>query len=200
MLRRVWQDLCNSGRNDFRDSPVVPDAIPKPNKEAFLMRRHLFALFAGALLLGAPLAQAADDRDTSADASHAAVSDSGGVILRVPINAQGEENTDAAELAVTSQSGDVPASQLPQVWTDATVMDRSTAIAQDSSTSSDSSTWGWSRWYGYGWRSPYYYSYYTPSYRYYGSYYPYYGSYYGYYPSYYNYYGYRYYYYPRYWY
>jgi hypothetical protein len=159
------------------------------------------------LTLAAPAV--ADDRDRNADATHAAVSASDGVLVRVPISASGNEDSDLAELRAYRNATDEPVdtSDLAALWNAAAPMSDETAAPRDSSADSSTSWWGWNRWGGWGWRNPYHYYYsYTPYFNYYGNYYNYYGSYYGSYPYYYNYYnpfgtyyGYRYYYYPRYW-
>lgn len=152
----------------------------------------------------------ADDRDSNADATFGSVSGSSGALVRVPVNANGDEDTNAAELRVfkgAAGAAVAPAS-LPTVWDDAVSMAPVTVAPANSSSDSSTNWWGWNNWGGRGWRSPYYYYYnYTPAFNYYGNYYSYYGYSYPYYsyPSYYNvyypfngYYGYRYYYYPRY--
>lgn len=141
----------------------------------------------------------ADDapRDSSADSAGFIqdIRNAHGVVLRVPINDKGEENTAAAIMKVNLTSKEVTTStDLPTLWSAGKPLDESTLLSADSPT--DSSTWGW---YGYrhhyGWAQPYYYRSYYPSASYYGNYYNYYPSYYSsyYYPTY-NY-GYRYYYY-----
>jgi hypothetical protein len=144
--------------------------------------------------------------DTSADAAsfHSVVRASEGVMIGVPINERGEENTSAAQIRVFD--GPVPAvSELPRAWARAVDGTRQPVHDSnaDSSTDGDSSTsgWGWNRWGGYGWRYNYY-NYYQPRYYYYGNYYNYGQPYY--YTNYYNYdtspyYGYRWYYYGRIW-
>lgn len=180
------------------------------------MRNFLRAVGCGILAAGMsafyPYSAHADDRDSNADATFHSVSDSTGVLLRVPIDAHGDEDTNAAELRVlTIEPGRaVTADSLPHEWANARTMDLNTAAPGDSSVDSSTSWWGWNNWCGYGWRSPYHYYYnYTPSFNYYGDHYRYAGySHPNYsYPSYYNsyrphgnYYGYRYYHYPRYYY
>lgn len=153
----------------------------------------------------------ADGGDSSADVASFTqlVKAAKGVIIQVPINEQGQELPDQADIRVyggglridsnteaiaLAYSQAVPASSVPEI----TQAD----IHRDSSTS-----WGWYggyRGYGMGWGSGYYYYSYRPSYYSYGSYYNcgnpyYYNNYYGYYYGGASYYGSRYYYYPYYW-
>jgi hypothetical protein len=140
------------------------------------------------------------DGDSSSDAAGgfaAHVAQSQAVIIQVPINAQGEELTDAADMrlyqgADLNTNGDFasafataqPAADQPEV-----------DVSADSSTHG---SYGWSSWRNNGWSYNYYYNY-RPTYYYntysYNYYTPYYRNYYtgG------NYYGYRYYYYRRCW-
>lgn len=146
--------------------------------------------------------------DSNADASKVALSTvtaSAGVVLRVPVTPNGDEDSNAAvmRLNVNADGGPVTPAELPGLF------DRSPEIPAvavgDSNTSSDDSStnWGWNRYSGWGMREPYYYyNSYTPSFNYYGQYYNF-GNYvfptYSYrtysFPSYYDSYGYRYYYY-----
>jgi hypothetical protein len=151
------------------------------------------------------------DEDSSADAQARftqTVEDAGGVVLRVPINEQGQELASAAEMRVVS--GDVDTStNLPEAFRTGVDAGQAPALGGDSSTDADSSTYGWyGGWRGYGWYPSYYYNSYYPRYYSYGNYYnfgyPYYRNYYynSYRPNwnYYglgNYYGYRYYGYRR---
>lgn len=148
----------------------------------------------------------ADNDSSSIDprAMTAAVQNSTGVLIRVPVDESGRELPAAAELrVVNAKDSDTSAANLPTLWN--TGFDVSKAPQVDSSTDSgDSSTHrGWTRYnYGGGWSSNYYYNWYTPTY-YYGGYNytysnPYYYNYYS--PYYYNGYncwGNRYYYYRR---
>ena len=137
------------------------------------------------------------DGDTSADASRgfgALIQETKGVILRVPINAQGEENTNAVEVRfVTNTVNTGDSSTAVTLWDSAKVPPNSAEFQGTNAPDRDSSTWGWYNWYGYGWRNPYYYYSYYPTYYYYGNYYSYRP--YWYYNSYYGNYWYRYYYY-----
>jgi hypothetical protein len=167
---------------------------------------------AGLALVATLAAPAFAQGDSSADADagfHNQVAASTAVILRVPINAKGEELSDKAEMrlyngAPVSTSGDF-----------ATAFETSTSLAGQpvltTGADGDSSTsygYGWSGYgngYG-GWCSQYYYSSYTPSYTYgsssWGYSRPYYNDYYGYgynRPGCYGYNDWRYYYYPRHW-
>ncbi len=164
-------------------------------------------------LLGLSLAAAVPafaDGDSSADAAPGFrdVSESTGVVIRVPINERGEELATAAEMRIHKGASSTSA-DLKSVFDAATAIPAD-AVNVDSSTSSDSSTHnnGWNNWYGSsygsnnGWQSSYYYNFYTPSYNYYGTYYSYNRPYYNNYYTNYNhsdYYGYRYYYYYHWW-
>ena len=149
-------------------------------------------------MLSAPISlnAYANDSDSSSSADFAAalnvVKSSNGVILRVQINDQGQENTVTADLRVYT-GDEVKPEDLPKAF-EKSVEASKQPVATGSGDSS-TSWWGWNNWYGSGWYNPYYYYSYNPYY-YYGSYYNY-GN-----PYYYNYwygnYGYRYYYYNRY--
>ena len=160
------------------------------------------------LMLGVPAFSASDSSAVDANAMAAAVKSSSGVMIRVPVDAQGRELAAASELRVVSDVATASDSaKLPEIW--AKGVDATSNPQVDSSTNSDSSTnrWGWNTWrpYNYGWYNSYYYNYYTPGY-YYNGYTWNYGA-----PYYYNYYnpyvynnvypawGWRYYYYPRGW-
>lgn len=170
----------------------------------------VLSMFGAAVLALTSLSAHADNGDSSsidARAVTAAVQNSTGVMMRVPVDESGRELTSAAELrVVNAKDSDTSAANLANLWGSA--LDVSKVPQKDSSTDSgDSSThWGWNRWYyGGGWNSNYYYyNYYRPTY-YYGGYNYTYGNpyYYNYYqPYYYNGYncwGYRYYYYGRGW-
>ena len=151
------------------------------------------------------------DGDSSADAAPGFrdASTSAGVIIRVPIDEQGRELTDAAEMRVHGGADlDNQSVDLKAAFETATVIP-SDAVAHDTSTShnggggNNSCNYGWNSWYGNsGWQPSYYYSTYTPTYNYYGNSYSYnQPSYYNYYTNYdsCNYYGYRYYYYHHGW-
>jgi hypothetical protein len=134
------------------------------------------------------------DDDSSADAQNGFVSmlgDSKGIILRVAINEAGEENTNATEVrVVTSAQTSLDAAQAQTIWNNATQTNSNEVL--DGHTiplDQDSSTFGWYRWNNIGWRYPYYYSSYYPTYYYGGNYWRY-----NYYWNY-SYPGYRYYYY-----
>lgn len=139
----------------------------------------------------------ADDtpRDSSSDAASSFISDvknANGLVLRVPINENGEENISKASIRIDLRSTDSgQQSDLRDLWTESKPVDDSTKL--DADTPVDSSTWGWYGWGGQGWARPYYYRSYSPSAYYYGRSYTYSPSYY---QSYYGgSYGYRYYYY-----
>lgn len=162
------------------------------------------------LMIGSALAFA--DTDSSAideRALTAAVQQSSGVMMKVPVDAQGQELPGAAELrVVNAESSSTDAANLPALWN--TGVDASSAPQQDTNVTTgdgDSSTnrfWGWNRWRGgWGWTPNVYYNWYRPVYVNRGVYYNYgrpyyYNNYYPYNYRGYNYWGYRYYYYPRY--
>jgi len=142
-------------------------------------------------------------RDSDAAAANgflADVQNAKGVILRVPVNAAGEENTSEATLRV--YAGDTRAAgsfaEAESIWNAS--KDQGNVPQVDEEAIVDGATWGWNRYnYGFGWRGGYNYYNYRPYSYYYGNYYNYgYSGYYNYYPTYYtNYYGnfgYRYYY------
>ena len=157
------------------------------------------AMIAGAaLMLVSPTGFAQDDLgdDTSADVDagfFAKLDQSKGVVLRVPINAAGEENATKAELRIDEGQFDEDRPQdLETVWRHGESVSTQPQIT-DEDIERDSSTWGWHRYRYNSWVRPYYYySYYRPSF-YYGGYYR--TTYYTYTPSYYACNGYRYYYY-----
>ncbi len=168
-----------------------------------------WALVAGMVFGFAPNAFA-DGGDSSADAGSftEVVKAAKGVIIQVPINEQGQELPEQADIRVyggervIDTNTDAIAGAFSQATPAAAVPEISQAdVDRDSSTS-----WGWYggyRGYGRGWSSGYYYNY-RPSYYYSGSYYRYgspyyYNNYYGYSYGGYSYYGSRYYYYPYYW-
>lgn len=148
------------------------------------------------------------DNDSSADAagSFNDVMESMGVIIRVPTDAAGRENTDAAEMRLHKGADLSTAGDLVGAFDAAIDLSTQPLLGKDTSTDGDVSTghhgFGWNNWHGSGWQSHHYYNSYQPSYWYYGSYYsyyrPYYGNYYNYYNSW-NHCGYSYYYYNRYW-
>lgn len=174
------------------------------------MKRKTTKMLYGLLFVGTmaltPFPAFADDGDSNADAIRRVVRSSTGAMIKVPFDAQGNENTNAAELRVVRAppSESVTSRDLPEIWASGIAMSRSTAVSADTSTDSSTNWWGWRNWYGYGYQPYYYYNYYRPYYNYYGDYYNY--GYYNYYPLYYNYYnsygsnyGWRYYYYNSYW-
>ncbi len=122
-----------------------------------------------------------------------------GVMVRVPIDASGREDTNRAELRFHPKDratpGDVKSRDPVALWSaavDPGASDEVLGTNAPAGPDGDSPTWGWYYWYNVGWAYPYYYSYYYPTF-YYNNYY-----YYSYYTSW-NYYGYRYYWYNYYW-
>lgn len=162
-----------------------------------------------ALMLLPSTAVRGDDGDSSADASagfHTSVEASQAVMIRVPVNANGEEDTTAAAIRVyTGPQVTGTPSDFATAWNSAVDGTSQPVVntAGDSSTSMfNGGYYGWYNPYRYnGWYSNYYSNYY-PQYYYSGSYYnygyPYYSNYSNnwYYGNGYNYY-YRYYWYPR---
>lgn len=160
------------------------------------------------LVLGTPAFANSDSSAVDANAMATVVKSSKGVMIRVPVNEQGQELAAGSEMRVVNDAA-TSSDTAKSVWDNG--LDASKGPRVDSSTSADSSThgwrrWGWNNWVGYnwGWYAPYYYTTYYPTY-YYGDYVYNYGV-----PTYYNYYapgyyysypawGYRYYYYPRGW-
>ncbi len=131
--------------------------------------------------------------DTSADVSGGfadVLNRTHAVVLRVPINDKGEENTNAAEIRFDHSNEAVTRATNPEtVWSRAVNPGRAAEVLGTNAPAGDSSTWGWYNWYNIGWAYPYYYSYYYPTF-YWNSYYYYYA-----YGWYWNWYDYRYYYY-----
>jgi hypothetical protein len=171
-----------------------------------MMLTHFWKILLGVGLLLSVPSVALADRDSSADVVGGfaqTVIQSDAAILRVPINQQGEEVQDQAELRVYSGKGVTNAEDLQTAFDQSvSALAPSSDTSADVSSDADSSTygrWGWRNNYYRGYNYYNYYNYYRPYY-YYGGYYYNYG-----YPSYYYnyywnpYYGYRYYYYPRYW-
>jgi hypothetical protein len=168
----------------------------------------LFSLVFSVIAVAVSAVSFADTDSSAIDsrAMTAKIEHSTGVVLRVPINAAGQELGEAAEMRVVKSADSSTSSSQDLVSLFNAGVDASKVPQLDSSTTSgDTSTcWGWRRWnYGYGWNNRYYYTNYQPTYYYYGNTYNYsYRSYYNYYsPYYYNNYncwGYRYYYYYRY--
>lgn len=158
---------------------------------AFFSSRSLLNVAFGMLLASAPAALLAND-DSSSDATGGfsqVVSSSEGVMIRVPVDAQGLENTDAAEMRVHVGPSISDSTSLPTAFESAVDASAQPQLSE-TDLNRDSST-GWRHWNNCGWQYNYYYNY-RPTYCNYGSYYSYN------YPTYYNYCGYRYYYYPRY--
>lgn len=163
--------------------------------------RNVLSRIALTILFVAGLSPVAFSDDTSSDAPvsfSTIANDVKGVLLRVPVNASGEENTDAAELKFYDASRNtLTGSNVLIVWDQTKNAEKDDILLGKNgptiNPNNDSSTWGWYNWYGYGWSYPYYYSYYTPTFYYYNYWYtyPYY--------SFWNYGFYRYYYYYYYW-
>ena len=170
------------------------------------------ALLGVVLSLGLPFASAAlAAPDSNADADggfHKTVAHSSAVMIKVPIDQHGDENTNAAEMRLITNGSKAQPADFASAWAAGTDVSKQPVVtkpgaAGDTSTATDSSTWGswgWGNWYGWGWSYDFYYTYqpfyyYYPAYYYYST--PFYYSYYGGYGS--PYWGYRYYYYPACW-
>jgi len=115
-------------------------------------------------------------RDSSADAASgfdSLMNESSGVLVRVPVNDRGEENTDVAELrAYTGDVGPVEAGDLKTAWERGVDIGAHPAVAgaitdtpTDSSTSRYNNRYNWNRWSNRGWSAPGYYSHYRPYYQ-----------------------------------
>jgi hypothetical protein len=126
------------------------------------------------LLFGTgPRAMGDDDSSSDAPVGFAAIAGTAkGVILRVPVNANGEENTDGAEMRFhRGGPNSLSSGTVVSVW------DKGIKAAEDDillgkngpavNPNGDSSTWGWYRWYWNGWMYPYYYTWYRPTFYYY---------------------------------
>jgi hypothetical protein len=128
---------------------------------------HLAVVFA--LILSSQATSFADvDDDSSADAPGRfteVISKSKGVIIRVPQNPSGAENTNAAEMRFYQKTSPVTKSSNPlKLWADAIPAGSSDAVmGRNMPQDHDSSTWGWWNWYGLGWVYPNYYVYYYPT-------------------------------------
>ena len=182
------------------------------------MSQFLKSAVLGLSLVAAAPAFASDDSSADAAPGFRDASTSAGVLIRVPIDEQGRELTNAAEMRVHkganlgNQSVDLKAvfDSATSIPAEAVARDSSTSASGDSSTNHsgyndgyNSCNNGWSSWYGNsGWQPSYYYSSYTPTYYYYSTTYSYsQPQYYNYYTNYNScdYYGYRYYYYQHSW-
>lgn len=134
--------------------------------------------------------------DSSADARDGFVAEverSQAVVLKVPINELGEEDTSRAEMRLLTKEVLVESLRDVQTaWDQSRDISEQPVISDDEIV--DGSTWGWFGWRSYHrrWAPAYYYSNYRPVYCNYGNYYRYGAS------HYYSSYSYRYYYYPRY--
>lgn len=154
--------------------------------------KTLKALSMAALLVVGGNAFAQDDSSSNVAAGYpAVVAESEAVVLRVPVDANGIENKEAAELRVTGAADKANVAE---------AFDAGTPVAKEAfAADGDSSTsWGcgWSSYghYGHGGYYGGYYNY-TPSYNYYGNTW---GYSYGYHHNHYSWgYSYNYYYYPR---
>jgi len=122
----------------------------------------------GALLVSGGISHAQDQGDSSADAPGQfgdVISKTKGVMIRVPMNASGEENTDMAEMRFYQKNGSVNRNANPsKLWGETVPAGKSDAVTgRNMPEGHDSSTWGWWNWYGLGWMYPNYYVYYYPT-------------------------------------
>jgi hypothetical protein len=157
------------------------------------MLRIFAKILAVAAIAVYPAAARADHGDSASDAPGGfadAIQHTHAVLLRVPVDAAGRENTGAAELRFYQANAPVTAASNPELaWSHATDLGRTPEVMGRNSPQGDSPTWGWWYWYNVGWVNPYYYSYYYPTF-YWNNYYYNYS-----YAWYWNWYGYRYYWY-----
>lgn len=113
------------------------------------------------------------DSNADADRFFGNIRKSRGLILRVPISTEGEENTGGTMIRLFYGQFMIDKHTNPEnIWELSFPIEESEVITHPSR-SEDSSTWGWSP-YAYGfWATPYFYSGYRPYYFYYNSVYPY---------------------------
>ena len=128
------------------------------------MTRLFHAISASTAMLLAASAFA-DNSDSSASASAAyaeTVAESDAVIVKVPIDAEGREVPEAAEMRVTLAS-DGSTSSLEEVFINGVSVDTQAVFDVNSDSSTSWGRCGWSNWQGYGQR----YNHYVPSYTHY---------------------------------
>lgn len=121
-----------------------------------------------ALLIAGSGVYAQDEGDSSADAPGRfadVISKSKGVVIRVPMNASGEENTDMAEMRFYQKTTPVKHNSNPsKLWSEAVSAGKTDEVTgRNMPEGHDSSTWGWWNWYGRGWVYPNYFTYYYPT-------------------------------------
>lgn len=118
------------------------------------------------------------NNDSNADLSTGfdeVVNSTQGVILRVPLNEAGEEDTDSADMRLYKNTkGSTDPEDLEMAWNESSVINSVPEISI-ADIERDSSTHGIMSWHGWGWRNPYWYSHYRPHFYSYGHYW-YYGS------------------------
>jgi hypothetical protein len=175
------------------------------NSAANISKAIAGAACAGLLAFSAPaFADGEDDSSADANTSFVDVMNAAhGVIVAVPVNADGDENTDAAVLlAYTGPESLLEEGKIDKALASSVEIGKRAEVLDpesDSNTDSDSSTnRRWNNYWGHGWRNYGYYYGYRPYYNYNNYYwnygYPYYyGRYYGNWGNYYNGYGYSYY-------
>jgi hypothetical protein len=134
--------------------------------------RVLLALAVASTLMFPQLVRANDTSANAPSGFGSVIQKSKGVILRVPVNADGEENTDASEIRFVQEDSRLEASErLPSAWDRAVAVDKKDEAVLGKNTVSknpadDSSTWGWYYWHWNGWMRPFYYYYYVPTFYY----------------------------------
>jgi hypothetical protein len=140
------------------------------------MTRSIKSLLTALTFLGISSAAApvlASD-DSDADAPHGftdVMNATRGVIVRVPVNALGYENTDAAEMRFFQKDTQVTRATDPRAIWEGSIKPSDSAAVRGTNlpheavgpTGRDSSTWGWYDWWGTGWAYPYYFSYWYPT-------------------------------------
>jgi hypothetical protein len=125
-------------------------------------------ILATATLSFGSLALADDNGDSSADTSFVSeVEASQGMMIMVPVNEAGEENTDAAQVRLdTSSEGVSSEADISTAWNEGLDVTDAAQVS-DADIDSDSST-GFRHRQNRGWQPAYHYRSYQPSYRYYG--------------------------------
>ncbi len=130
---------------------------------------NLKALSMAAMLAFAGAAVAQDDSSSDVAAGYpAVVAESGAVVIRVPVDANGIENSTAAELRVTEAAAQSTA--VEGAFEAGTPVVKAAFVDPDSDSSTEHSSYGWNNYNNYGYGSSYGgYNCYRPSYSYYTS-------------------------------
>ncbi len=134
------------------------------------MKSLRIGVLAVAALSLAPVLRA-DNGDSSADVRGGfanAMLKTKGVIVTVPVNAAGEENTDLAQMRVYEGNAPVKtAEDVSTAWTNARDIKTLPGASEAVDLDKDSSTFFHRHWVGCGWRAPLYYAtYYQPVFTY----------------------------------